>query len=119
MVGTGARRRWLHATDTRQTTEKQSRNTNYKRHDEESNREERREEVTDEQREELVATLHGIGKSTEGHGGQESAAIAGCLYALCLAIREDVADDLFHHMLTPSGDGDTEFADALGSVSGH
>jgi hypothetical protein len=68
--------------------------------------------VTDEQREELVATLHGLGKFIERAGGERDMATAACLYALCLAIREEAEVELARHILMLDGDDD-ETADAL------
>ncbi len=57
--------------------------------------------MTDELREEMLTTLHGLGKSIEEHGDERSRAIAGCLYCLCLAIREGVEADLMRHRQPP------------------
>jgi hypothetical protein len=77
--------------------------------------------VTEDLREEVLTTLHGLGKSLEEHGDERSRATAGCLYCLCLAICEGVEVDLMRHMLSPNGDDD-DFADAVfkaGNLSGH
>jgi hypothetical protein len=68
--------------------------------------------MTDEQREELLTTLHGLGKFIERAGGERDTATAVCLYALCLAIREGAEPELARHILILAGDSDTETVNA-------
>jgi len=69
-------------------------------------------ELDEEKREEMLSTLHGIGKAIENPESERDMATAACLYALCLAIREELEVDLARHILMLNGDDD-ETADAL------
>ena len=73
--------------------------------------------MTDEQREELQTTLHGLGKSIEADGDERDIATAGCLYALCLAISQEIEVELCRHILMLNGDDDA--ADVADDARGH
>ncbi len=75
------------------------------------------EDITEDLREELLTTLHELGKSLEEHEDDRSRATAGCLYCLCLAIREGAEVDLMRHMLSANGDDDDDFANAAFEAS--
>ena len=63
--------------------------------------------MTNDEREELLTTLHGLGKSIEGSGDERGVATTNCLYALTLAIRQEV--ELARHILLLDGDEKAEF----------
>ncbi len=66
--------------------------------------------MTEEEREELSAELHGLGKSIERSGDERDTAIAGCLYGLCLAIDVGAEVELARHILMLDGDEDDSLA---------
>ena len=59
--------------------------------------------MTDDEREELLTTLQGMGKAIEQSGDERDVATAACLYALCFAIREGVEGGLARHILFLEG----------------
>lgn len=78
--------------------------------------------MSDDEREELLTTLHGLGKSIEQSGDVRDLATTACLYGLCLAIHAEAEVELARHILMLSDDDDDELADAslaAGDMRGH
>ncbi len=78
--------------------------------------------MTDHQREQLLTTLHGLGKSAEKKGDERDVAIAACLYGLCLAISAGAEVELARHILMLDDDEDEVLARAplsVGDVRGN
>ncbi len=73
---------------------------------------EKQEAMSEEEREELRMTLHGLGESIERSGEQRDVATAGCLYGLCLAIDVGAEVELARHILMVDGDEDDAFVSA-------
>ncbi len=75
--------------------------------------------MSDDEREELLISLHDLGKSIEQSGDERDVATAACLYALTLAIRQEVEVELARHILLLDGDENTEFNGVLPEERGH
>jgi hypothetical protein len=68
--------------------------------------------VTEDEREEMLTTLHSLGRSIEQGSEERDVATAACLYGLCLAIREGAEVELARHILMLDGDADSELVTA-------
>lgn len=75
--------------------------------------------MTEEEREGLVNALHDLAKSIEQSGDERDVATAGCLYGLCLAIREGAEVDLFRRMFNLDAGEDIDLASLVGPQRSH
>ncbi len=71
-----------------------------------------REEMTNDEREKLISAIQCLGEAAEQSGDDRDVATAGCLYGVCLAIREGAEVKLARHILTLDGEPEQELIDA-------